>query len=92
MDAKPNMFDIGESQAMTDVDLNRIDPALNMRRFYRMSLQPDLFGGVDLIREWGRTGRRGQSLVERHRCEKDAIASMHALAVIKRKRGYGPSA
>lgn len=91
MDAKPNMFDIGESQAMTDVDLKRIDPALNMRRFYRMSLQPDLFGGVDLIREWGRMGRRGQSLVERHRCEADAIASMQARVVVKRKRGYGSS-
>lgn len=77
---------------MTDVDLRRINPALNMRRFYRMSLQPDLFGGVDLVREWGRMGRRGQSLIERHQCEADAVASMLALAAVKRKRGYGPSA
>lgn len=36
----------------TTVDLKRIDASLNMRRFYRMSVQPDLFGGVSLVREW----------------------------------------
>ena len=50
------MFD--ESQQLevfpTAVDLKRIDLSLNMRRFYRMSVQPDLFGGVSLVREWGR--------------------------------------
>jgi predicted DNA-binding WGR domain protein len=29
---------------MTAVTLHRIDPARNMRRFYRLDLQPDLFG------------------------------------------------
>ena len=28
----------------TDLQMRRIDPACNMRRFYRMSIQPDLFG------------------------------------------------
>lgn len=37
----------------TTVDLKRIDPSLNMRRFYRMSVQPDLFGGACLVRESG---------------------------------------
>lgn len=71
------------------VDLKRIDEALNMRRYYHMSLQPGLFGGVDLMREWGRIGRRGQSLVERHPDEEAAMAAMRAREAAKRKRGYG---
>ncbi|KRS12681.1 WGR domain-containing protein [Roseovarius indicus] len=73
----------------TSVDLKRIDPSLNMRRFYRMALQPDLFGGVDLVREWGRIGRRGQLMIERHTGADEAVVSMRRLEAVKRKRGYG---
>lgn len=38
----------------TDVQMRRIDPARNMRRFYRLSVQRDLFGRSSLVREWGR--------------------------------------
>ncbi|KRS11077.1 polymerase [Roseovarius atlanticus] len=76
----------------TSIDLKRIDPLLNMRRFYRMSLQPDLFGGVDLIREWGRIGCRGQLLIERHSDDAAAITSMQSLEVSKLKRGYETAA
>ena len=31
---------------MNAVELHRIDPTQNMRRFYRLDMQPDLFGGV----------------------------------------------
>jgi predicted DNA-binding WGR domain protein len=34
---------------MNAVELRRIDPAKNMRRFYRLDVQPDLFGGVLLL-------------------------------------------
>jgi predicted DNA-binding WGR domain protein len=34
----------------------RIDTAKRMHRFYRMEVQPDLFGRWCLIREWGRIG------------------------------------
>jgi predicted DNA-binding WGR domain protein len=37
----------------TDVQMRRIDPARNMRRFYRLSVQRDLFGRASLVREWG---------------------------------------
>ena len=62
------MFDTSQQMEVfpTTVDLKRIDPSLNMRRFYRMSVQPDLFGGACLVREWGRIGFRGQMLVEQH--------------------------
>jgi len=35
-------------------------PEQSMNRFYRASLQPDLFGGCSLIREWGRIGSGGR--------------------------------
>jgi predicted DNA-binding WGR domain protein len=41
------------------IELHRIDDAKNMRRFYRLDTQPDLFGGVFLMKEWGRIGSRG---------------------------------
>ncbi|MEC7765062.1 MAG: WGR domain-containing protein [Pseudomonadota bacterium] len=75
-------------RSQSSVELKRIDMALNMRRYYHMSLQPDLFGGVDLVREWGRIGRRGQSLIERHPDEQSAMDAMTTREALKRKRGY----
>lgn len=37
------------------------DPARNRARFYRLEIAPDLFGGVVLVRNWGRIGTRGQT-------------------------------
>lgn len=31
---------------MNAVELRRVDPTRNMRRFYRYDVQPDLFGGA----------------------------------------------
>jgi predicted DNA-binding WGR domain protein len=39
------------------VHLRRVDPAQNMRRFYSLSIQPTLFGGASLIRDWGGSAR-----------------------------------
>lgn len=75
----------------TDLHLRRIDPACNMRRFYRMSVQPDLFGGACLVREWGRIGFRGQMLIEQHDDEGKAVTALMKLAAVKRKRGYALS-
>jgi hypothetical protein len=44
---------------VSTVVLRRIDTAQNIARFYRMDVQPDLFGGSGFIREWGRIGRPG---------------------------------
>jgi WGR domain len=45
-----------EACTMSAVHLARIDPACNMRRFYRLDVQPDLFGGFAVVKEWGRDG------------------------------------
>lgn len=72
----------------TDLQMRRIDPACNMRRFYRMSIQPDLFGGASLVREWGRIGARGQMMIEQHPDEGRAITALMKLAAVKKRRGY----
>jgi predicted DNA-binding WGR domain protein len=84
------MFDSGGQLEIfpTTLDLRRIDLALNMRRYYRLSVQRDLFGRACLIREWGRNGARGQSLIESHEDEGRAITSLMRLAAQKQRRGY----
>ena len=72
----------------TDLQMRRIDPARNMRRFYRLSVQPDLFGGATLVREWGRIGLRGQMMIQSHPDEGRAITALMKLAAIKQRRGY----
>ena len=44
-------------EIVLSVELQQIDPSRNRFRVYRMSEQPTLFGGPDLVIEWGRLGR-----------------------------------
>jgi predicted DNA-binding WGR domain protein len=46
---------------MTAVVLTRNDSARNMRRYYRLDVQPDLFSAWRFVREWGHIGRAGQT-------------------------------
>lgn len=41
--------------------LTRVDRDRNMARFYRLAIEPTLFGGFVLRRTWGRLGTWGQS-------------------------------
>ena len=66
----------------TDVQMRRIDPARNMRRFYRLRVQRDLFGRASLVRD------RGQMMVETHPDEGKAITALMKLAAVKKRRGY----
>ena len=68
--------------------LRRVDPAKNMRRFYLMTVQRDLFGGASLIREWGRLGSPGKVRVDHHPDEGHAVNALADLMAAKRKRGY----
>ena len=63
---------------MTAVMLYRIDASRNMRRYYRLDVQPDLFGLWLLVREWGRVGLRAEAsglLYHRPRSLRRAAAS-----------------
>ncbi len=72
----------------TRLEMRRVDPARNMKRFYLMQVQPDLFGGTSLVREWGRIGRRGRVLVEHHADEGQAVSALLSMARAKGRRGY----
>jgi predicted DNA-binding WGR domain protein len=52
---------------MTAIMLTRFDDRRNMARFYKLYVQPTLFGECSLIREWGRIGRAGTVRVETYR-------------------------
>ena len=66
----------------------RIDPDQNMRRFYRLHLQPDLFGGVCLLREWGRIGTAGRTMMNRYDDAGQAADALLDIYRSKCKRGY----
>lgn len=70
------------------VHLRRVDPSQNMRRFYSLSIQPTLFGGASLVRDWGRIGTRGQSMIETFESSGEAGDAMTRLERTKKRRGY----
>lgn len=74
---------------MSAVTLHRIDAARNMRRFYALDIEADLFGGVLLIKAWGRIGARGRVMSEHYDDEAPALAALQKQAARKRQRGYG---
>ncbi len=83
----------GEAAAMKNkvtgpVHLRRIDPSQNMRRYYSLAVQPTLFGGASLIRDWGRIGTKGQTMMETFDQPDEATQAFERLARVKCRRGY----
>lgn len=72
----------------TCLHLERVDPDRNMRRFYRMTIENDIFGGTRLIRIWARIGTRGCQQVNVHADEGRAISALMEFAQKKIRRGY----
>lgn len=77
-----------EIQASGPVHLRRIDPTRNMRRFYTLDIQPTLFGGASVIRNWGRIGTTGRSMVETFDSDGEATCASIRVERAKRRRGY----
>ncbi|WP_313292044.1 WGR domain-containing protein [Rhizobium rhizoryzae] len=73
---------------MKDIYLTRVDSEQNMARFYRMSLQPTLFGEWAVVREWGRIGRGGQVKAVAFATEAEADTALRALSTTKLRKGY----
>jgi predicted DNA-binding WGR domain protein len=59
-----------------------------MQRFYRLDIQPDLFGNQCLIRKYGRIGRSGQMRITSYQTENEAQIAFHKQRKIKERRGY----
>jgi len=73
---------------MSAVILYRIDSANHMHRYYRMDVQPDLFGAWCLMREWGRIGRAGQVRSVPFSSPQEAAAALESQRSVKERRGY----
>ena len=72
--------------------VERKDAAKNMARYYALSIEPNLFGDVCLLRKWGRIGAKGQTMIHHFRREEEAVALFLDLLRQKRNRGYRPRA
>lgn len=71
------------------VELIRIDPTRNMRRFYAMHIERDLFGTVLLARNWGRIGvSRGRLRLDAYDTEEQAHQALMRLRQQKERKGY----
>jgi len=70
------------------VRLRRIELNNNMARFYRVAVQPDLFGVWCFIREWGRIGRGGQIRVTSYPTPAEAHTAFAKQRQAKERRGY----
>jgi predicted DNA-binding WGR domain protein len=73
---------------MPAVTLRRIDLARNMARYYRLDVQPDLFGEWGVIREWGRIGQPGRLRVDPYLTAAQAEERMRVQQAAKQGRGY----
>jgi predicted DNA-binding WGR domain protein len=73
---------------MIAIMLIRIDSRRNITRYYKLDVQPTLFGEWSFIREWGRIGRPGTVRIETLRTPATADITMALDWVRKRKRGY----
>lgn len=68
--------------------LKRLDVAQNMRRFYALSLETNLFGETSLVRHWGRIGSKGQTRCDLFSKATLAHRAMQNLAKAKIGKGY----
>ncbi|WP_298971773.1 WGR domain-containing protein [uncultured Roseobacter sp.] len=71
-----------------DIRIERVDAEANMFRFYRLRLLPDLFGGVSLLREWGRIGTQGRQRVDLFEDAGQAAQALFAIYDDKKRKGY----
>jgi len=71
--------------------LMRVRPEKNVRRFYALEVEVDLFGCVLLARNWGRLGTTGRTRHDAHETVASALGALATLERTKRRRGYwGP--
>jgi len=73
---------------MTAIMLTRNGAQQNVYRFYKLDVQPTLFGEWTFVREWGRIGRAGTVRVETHHTRGSADIAMASNWTRKLKRGY----
>lgn len=73
---------------MSSVTLKRVNPAINMRRFYSLSVEKDLLGQCVLVRAWGRIGKPGKVALQAYDTEEAADKELRRVMSAKVRRGY----
>jgi predicted DNA-binding WGR domain protein len=73
---------------MSSVTLKRVNPAINMRRFYSLSVERDLLGQTVLVKAWGRIGKPGRVALEPFPNEEAADKELRRVVSVKVRRGY----
>ena len=77
-----------QPEPSASVVLYRVDRARRIYRFYRLDVQPDLFGAWCLMREWGRIGTQGRELSVPFSSPTEAERALRKHQRIKERRGY----
>lgn len=70
------------------IDMKRVDPEVNMDRFYIVELTQDLFGDHGVYRQWGRRGTWGRYRSDWYGSELEAKCALSELVKQKLARGY----
>jgi predicted DNA-binding WGR domain protein len=70
------------------IDMKRVDPEINMDRFYCVELTKDLFGVYGIHRQWGRSGSWGHHRLDWCGTEFEAESALSELVSLKLARGY----
>jgi predicted DNA-binding WGR domain protein len=68
--------------------LQKRDPKRNQYRYYLLDVQPHLFGGWSLIREWERIGYPGQVKIGLCGSLEEAAQAFDGKLRQKQRRGY----
>ena len=66
----------------------RYDPAHRIHQYYRLTVQPNLFGAWSLLREWGRIGRPSQMQADLYVSLEATQEAFRRKEREKRRRGY----
>ena len=82
--ARARIAGTGEAVRVT---LARTDEARNLKRFYLLDVQPDLFGQWSFIRDWGRIGQAGQTCNIPYPTSQEAEAALDRQRRRKERRG-----
>ena len=77
-----------ENVQPSSLRLVRRDREKRMARFYTLHSVPTIFGGWDLVREWGHTGSPGNLRIDPFETLKESEHALRRIEKQKRKRGY----
>ena len=68
--------------------LKHCEAETNCFRFYHLDIQPTLFGGWSLVRQWGRIGTWGRQVVSCFDTIGEAREASRRMVKAKCRRGY----